>query len=422
MSAKVIFILLWPLIFLGSVSCSHFSKVSNQTQHYIANQDYDKAIEVLKPLAEKESDDQLVYLLDYATVLHLAGKYDESIRAFLKADDIAAIKDYHSLSRVAGSILLNEGMVQYKGDDFEKVFIHVYLALNFLMKSDLNGALVEARRTNEILQKYRDEAKKDYDQNALAFYLSGLIWEADKKWDDAYIAYKDALNRDPTNKTFQIDVYRLSKFANRQDETRVLFEKLGVNLESVRKLEAKNSVSKNDSELIVIYQNGRGPIKKPHPSFPRIPKLYPYPATANSARVQVIGESFLNPVVRETKSIYSVTDVAIKTLDDQYAALIAKRAAGIAAKYTVAKQIGKKDDILGAIAWVGMNIADQADLRQWSTLPADIQVTRIKLPPGNYSVSIEALDYQGSPLSMKMSSKEVEVKPRQKTFLTWRAF
>src|SRR5690606_34903386 len=126
------------------------------------------------------------------------------------------------------------------------------------------------------LQKFRDEAKKDYDQNTLAFYLSGLIWEADRKWDDAYIAYKDALNRDPTNKVFQVEVFRLSQFANRQQETKALFKKLGVGLEAVQKLEKQNPISKDDSELIFIYQNGKGPIKKPHPSFPRIPKLYMY--------------------------------------------------------------------------------------------------------------------------------------------------
>lgn len=413
MKAKVLFILLWPVLFVGSVGCSHFSKISNQTHHYIVSQEYEKAIEVLRPLADKEGDDHLVYLLDLATVLHLAGKYDESIKTFLRADDIAAVKDYHSLTRLAGSILLNEGMVQYKGDDFEKVFIHVFLALNFLMKSDLDGALVEARRTNEILQKFRDEAKKDYDQNALAFYLSGLIWEADKKWDDAYISYKDALTRDPTNKIFQKDVYRLSQFADRQDETRVLFKKLNISTENAQKLAKENPIAKGDSELIFILQNGRGPVKKPHPSFPRIPKLYPSDTSAKSMQVEISGQSFPTGVTRETQTIFSVTEVSIKTLDDQYATLIAKRAAGIAAKYAVAKEVGKKDDLLGAIAWIGMNLADQADLRQWSTLPGDFQVVRIPLPPGKYMVSVKSDD---------TPPREIQIRANRKTFLTWRAF
>lgn len=404
------------------MGCSHFSETSSKANYYLRSGEYEKAIEVLKPLAETEDKDQLVYLLDYGTALHLAGNYDESIKVFLKADDIAAIQDYHSITKISASILLNEGMVQYKGDDFEKVFIHVYLALNFLMKNDLDGALVETRRTNEILQKFRDEAKKNYDQNALAFYLSGIIWEADKKWDDAYISYKDALNQDPRNKTYQNDFYRLSKMASRDEEASFVFKKHGINANDVAKRATDNSIGKNDSELIFIYQQGPGPIKKPNPSFVRVPKLYSQPSESTSARVFVKG---LNNSVKEngdSKEIYDVSEVAIKTLDDQYAGLIAKRAAGIAAKYTAAKQIGKKNDLLGAVAWVGLNLADQADLRQWSTLPGSFQVARIKLPPGEYEVSAESLGYKGASLNERMPAKKVLIKGKQKTFITWRSY
>lgn len=411
--------LLWSFLFLGLVGCSHFAKTSSQANHYLRNGEYEKAIEVLKPLAEEEGNDQLVYLLDYGMALHLAGQYDESIKVLLKADDIAAIKDYHSISKVAGSILLNEGMVQYKGDDFEKVFIHVYLALNFLMKKDLDGALVETRRTNEILQKYRDEAKKKYDQNAFAFYLAGIIWEADKKWDDAYIAYKDALNQQPKNKVFQKDVYRLSKMASRDEETNFLFKKLGINTAEVAKMNA-DSVGKSDSELVFIYQQGNGAIKRPHPNFPRIPKLYPQPAQGVAVKVEVRNSNTVKEA--NSKEIYDLSEVAIQTLDDQYAGLVAKRAAGIAAKYAVANQVGKKNELLGAIAWIGMNVADQADLRQWSTLPGTFQIARIKLPPGEYELTAESLDYKGSPLSEKLSSQKIQIKPKQKTFFTWRSY
>jgi hypothetical protein len=425
--------LLWFFSILLLASCSHFAKTSSQANYYLKAREYDKALELQKPLAEKDSDDQLVYLLDYGTALHLAGKYDESIKVFLEADDIAAIKDYHSLSRIAGSILLNEGMVQYKGDDFEKVFIHVYLALDFLMKHDLDGALVETRRTNEILQKYRDEAKKNYDQNAFAFYLSGIIWEADRKWDDAYISYKDALTQDPKNKIFQKDFYRLSKMASRQEEAKFIFKKYGINAAEVAKLADENPIGKNDSELIFIYQQGEGPIKKPNPNFPRIPKLYPQASEAVSAKIavkiEVAGQApspqhdsqyALKSV--ETKEVYNVSDVAIKTLDDQYAALIAKRAAGIATKYVAAKEISKKNELLGTVAWIGMNLVDQADLRQWSNLPGAFQVARIKLQPGEYEVSAESLDYRGNPLSEKMSPQKIQIKSKQKTFITWRTY
>lgn len=415
-------ILLWSFFSLFLASCSHFNKTSTKANGYLRAGEYDKALEVLKPLAEKDSDDQLVYLLDYGTALHLAGKYDESIKTFLLADDIAAIKDYHSISKVAASILLNEGMVQYKGDDFEKVFIHVYLALNFLMKDNLDGALVETRRTNEILQKFRDEAKKKYDQNDFAFYLSGIIWEADRKWDDAYISYKDAFSQEPKNKVYQEDVYRLSRMASRVDELNFLFKKNGINTADVAKRVGDKSIGKGDSELVFIFQQGPGPIKKPHPNFPRIPKLYSQMSESSAAKITIKGLSSSMSTDSTSKEIYNVSDVAVKTLDDQYAGLIAKRAAGIAAKYAAANEVSKKNELLGAITWIGLNLADQADLRQWSTLPGAFQVARIKLPPGEYEVSAQSVDHSGRLLAEKMETKKIRIKAQQKTFITWRSY
>src|SRR6187402_139157 len=102
----------------------------------------------IKDKAFKDGDDQVVYLLEYGTAQQIARNYEESNRAFLQAEDLTEVKDYHSVSRVTGSLLLNEGMVQYKGDDFEKVFINNMLAINYLMLGQLDEAQVETRKVN----------------------------------------------------------------------------------------------------------------------------------------------------------------------------------------------------------------------------------------------------------------------------------
>ena len=55
--------------------------------------------------------------------------YKKSNEVFLKADKLSEQIDYQSVSRVAGATLLNEEMVQYKGDTFEKLFINASAAL-----------------------------------------------------------------------------------------------------------------------------------------------------------------------------------------------------------------------------------------------------------------------------------------------------
>ncbi len=408
-STKAKFVVLWLITFTVT-ACSTFSKHSSEANRYLQQGDYPKALEVLKPLAEQESDDQLVYLLDYGMALHLAGQYKESNRIFLKADDIAAIKDYHSISRIAGSILLNEGMVQYKGDDFEKVFIHVYLALNYLMLNELDEALVEARRVNTILTKFRDEAKRPYTQNGLATYLSGAMWEADHKWDDAYISYKQSFKFLGDKKILEKDLIRSAKLAQRLDDLEDWIKKF-------KKTKAEILPTPQQGEIVFIYQQGRGPIKQPNPQFDRIPKLYPQVSLAQKAKIFVDGKD-----VGTTEEIYSVTNVAIKTLDDQYAGLIAKRAAGIAAKYVVADQISKKNETLGALAWIGMNLMDQADLRQWSNLPNGFQIIRIPVNPGEHDVAAKSLNANGVVLNEELKPTKIKVRAGQKAFITWRTF
>ena len=93
-------------------------------------------------------------------------------------------------------------MIPYKGDDFEKVMINAMLAINFLSLGDMEGALVETRRLNEKLEHYRIDGKKPYKQSELALYLSAMIWEADGKWDDAYIDFVKAYKVNPGSRLY----------------------------------------------------------------------------------------------------------------------------------------------------------------------------------------------------------------------------
>ena len=173
--------------------------------------------EALKTKAYTDGDDQGVYLLEYGTAQQLAKNYEESNRALLKAEELTDVKDYFSLSREAGSILLNEGLVQYKGEDYEKVLINAMLAINYLALNNREDALVETRKVNDKLYKYKFEAKRDYEQNPYAFYLSAMIWEANRHWDDAYIDYKHTYDLDPSIPYLRADLMRLAKLSRRND-------------------------------------------------------------------------------------------------------------------------------------------------------------------------------------------------------------
>lgn len=404
-------------ISLFSVSCATYQNKVSDARLDLQRGDFENAISKLKSLAETENGDQLVYLLDYATAEQLAGHFKESADLFLKADKLSEMEDYHSVSRITGAALLSEEMVQYKGDTFERTFINAFLAMNFLQMGKLDDALVEARRINEKYLKLRGEEKKSYELNPFSKYLSALLWEADQKWDDAYIAYNETYKIDPNIPALKEDLLRASKRAQRESE----YKKWKEQFAEVQ----ENPLwgNRKAGELIVIYLQGWGPRKQPSYTDPKFPMLVPVYSETTSLRMTL--ESPLDPkfsaAVVNSKLAYDVGQAAIETLKDDYGALVARRVAAMVAKEVAADQIRQKDKVLGAIAWIAMHASDRADLRQWSTLPSTIQIIRKPLLPGTYDLGLQGLSASGVETTDQLPKHSIEIKSGQKKFVIYRS-
>lgn len=369
----------------------------------------DQAAGKLKELADRKDGDQLVYLLDYATALQAAGRYKESSTAFLRADRLAETLDYHSVSRVAGSLLTSEEMKQYKGDTFERIFINAQLALNELELGRLDEALVEARRINEKFLKLRAEEKKNFELNPFAKYLSATAWEADRKFDDAYIDYAEAYKIDPSMGGLREDLIRTAKLARRDDA----YKKWKKEFPDV--VEKPEWYDKSMGELVVVVQHGWGPRKVFSSADIRWPELRTVDSRTTRARAAIGGQ------VVADRQVYDVEGAARRTLEDDRLALFARRVGGMVAKDLAAQELRKKNELLGMVAFIAMHASDRADLRQWSTLPRTVSFIRVRLKPGSYPLKLEGLDDGGQPTG-EAGERTVEIKAGRKKFVLWRTF
>lgn len=392
--------------------CATYQGKVATARNALVERNYDKALADFQALANEQNGDQLVFLLDYATALQVAGQYKESNKYFLKADKLAEQLDYQSISRQAGSLLLSEEMNQYKGDTFEKIFINAYMAMNYLEVGEFDDALVEARRINEKFIKYRSEEKKAYELNSFSKYLSAVIWESTKNYDDAYIAYNEAYKIDSSISNIQKDLIRSAKLSRRMDTYQDLKKKFP---------DVKDDTSwydKTKGELIVIYQQGWGPRKfEPYYNDFHLPDLAPVRSLTRFASLKIEGiDSTFNSGL-----IYDVQSAAIQTLKDDLAPLLAKRIAARAAKIAAAKELKKNNEALGTLSLLAMTIADRADLRQWSMLPESIQIIRVPLEAGKYKFSIRGLSEHLQPTVEGLESQEIEIKKGQKKFVVWRS-
>lgn len=379
-------------------SCATYQNKVSPAKTALNQNECETALKLLEPLALKESDDQLAFLLEYASALQTCEQYKKSTEFFQKADKLSEQIDYTSITRSATSTFISEGLSIYKGDTFEKFFINIANALNYLALNELDDATVEIRRLNQKYSALKNEDKKNFELNSFAKYLSGLIWEAQKEFDDACISYQDSYKLDSSYKLVEIDMLKACWKAKRYDEFDRLAKKTSLTADALKEIKSKNS---SDSELIIIIQNGWGPQKQPRPNDHRFPYLVRTPSNVEKFKFYLSG---MTPLKDATSSVvYNVDQVAIKTLNDDYGRLVAKRVAAEAGRLVLLNQVGRQgsrdQDLLALAGFIALSASDRADLRQWSFLPKNIQTLRIPLSSGTYSAHLDPIDNFGQPLA-----------------------
>jgi len=422
---KKLFVCIAVPIFLSG--CATYQGKVEAARKELESRQYENAIDILKPLAEKTSDDQLIYLFDYATALQVAGRYQESNEVLLLADKLVDQKDYVSISRLAGSMLLSEEMQHYRGEDYEKLLINVMAAVNYTLLGQRESAMVEVRRLNEKMEAYRQARNRQFQQNTIVSYLSALLWESDKNWDSAYIDFERTYKSNPNIPYLKEDLLRAALRAQREDSVQKWRKTFSVQ----PKPEWNN---RNLGDVVLIYQQGWGPRKAERPRVavgvgsgfisPGFPELRPVSAYTQKARLEVYPINGRDKPIKleTTQLIYNLQAEAIKNLEEAYAPLIAKRIAAYIARAQIANQLNKKNEGLGTLLNLVAQVADRADLRQWSTLPATFQVAKVTLPPGRYKVRTTGLSDGGADSGEMADEREVEVLPGKKTFIGWRSF
>jgi len=377
------------VLFLGAglSSCAGYTRSTKAGLDAFAHRDFESAEKVYAK-ADEEGVDQLVYLFDRGTVRYSAGQYEQSIKDFKRANDLSEIKDYTSLATELATVVTNDRITHYNGEEFEHVLISVYLALNFAALGKEEEAIVACRQVNRKLELLREEGKRHYSLNAFAQYLAGLMFEREGNWNNAYIDYKKTAELAPDFSRIRRDIVRGALKTDNGSELFKWKKTLGVTEEEVQ--EARKEL-KSSGSVVLLYQNGFAPEKVSSPSWYEIPEYQSRYNRHRAARLFLDGKE-----VGRTELMYNVEAVAKQNLKEKYAGIIAKRVAGVVAREVIGNQLDKQAEGLGTIVKIAMYAASQPDLRSWLTLPKEFQVTRVQMPPGKYRASIRLESASGA--------------------------
>ena len=401
--------LLILLICVWVSACASGNLFSRLDTH-LASGDCPKAIALIDESGDTYgSNQELLYLLDAAMVHMQCGNLESAQAHFRSAEALAERLWTESITRNALSLVTNDTIIAYAGEDFERVMIHLMSAIGFLQADQPDEALVEARRLDSLLALYNDkyDKKNVYKEDAFARYLSGILHEADDAWDDAFIDYSRAVEvyRDDYRnygigppKMLMADLVRAASVVGRlQDiDGLVPVDRIDEWLQS--------EMPPDQGKLILITFTGYAPQKVqdmvvvPGPygpigmAFPRMEVTMP---RCGNGRLRLYGEHHL--FESDLVLVEDINRIAVKNLEDRKGRILAKAIARAVAKQAAIHGIARSRDnrndqrtIEAIVNLANILILERADTRSWRTLPGRIYMTRMYVPADTYQVALEA--------------------------------
>ena len=140
---------------------------SNNTQQYMKAIEQNKPLDVNSLYKDEIQDGarnlELV-LMEKGRIAQLEGEYNVSMSSFKDEIDILRQREIYDdtlpeAKITAGSVLVNDNTLDYRARLFEIEMIYLYQSYNYLGEGSLDGALVEIRRADFIMNE-AEKARK----------------------------------------------------------------------------------------------------------------------------------------------------------------------------------------------------------------------------------------------------------------------
>ncbi len=404
---------------------------------------------------DSRSSRQFLFFVNNGLVLSMMGRYKDSNEYFEKAFLFG--EDYRkNYLYEAASYLANPTITPYRGEDHEHLMLLYYKALNFLKMGDTEAALVECRRLNIRLQQLSDryQSENKYQRDAFVHNLMGIIYEVDRDYNNAFIAYRNAIEiyEDDYQRLFSMsapeqlkeDLLRTAWLSGMTEEFAQFKEKFNMPDYQYAPTEG--------GELVFFWHNGLSPVKgewglnfvvnrrddwvyfynpEMNLSFPFRLDGYSDQDKQGLSNLEVFRVVFpryiARPVYYQGASISvngsdhplhlmeDINKIAFKGLEQRMNLEFAKALIRVAIKKATEYEVRKEDKNLGSLLGVINAITEKADTRNWQILPHSIYYTRVRLPVGQNQVALQ-LSGPGSPAKHDFT---YQIKPGQILFHTF---
>lgn len=451
----------WLLVaVLPLCSCVGPTDVNREMLAFVQVYDHEGALAVLEEARDDFGEKNAVlYHLERGMLHHYAGSFRESNASFEVAKRLAELHYTKSITAEASTFLANDNTRPYYGENFERALIHVFSAINYQALGVIEEALVEIRQLNFFLRQLEvvDGQTNGYRDDAFGHYLAAIFFEEDGDLDEAWVAYKLALDAYAEYG----DALGVGSPPSLRRDARRLTARLApwAEDEFTERFGPQLLLPPNDraGRVVVLHYNGRAPVKID--TFIDIAVINGWPyvnkievegdAERHVARASQIATSLLaDDVVRvafpayrsvprridhvdvrpagwgrtlQAELVENVGAIAQRDLADRIHRVRGKAIARAVVKYALgrlaeeaARDAGGGDygDLAGALVSVTSALArtasEVADKRAWFTVPDQIWMCQLDLDEGDHALLLTYRDAQGGVVREQEVSVVVE--------------
>ena len=377
MTVPRVHLLVTMLILLLVGGCTS-SRLKEARSAFLKDGNAETAVEILEKEGDGDGLSKLLFHMEKGLLLHQAGRFGESITELRKASDLMKLQDYLSISQQAASVVINDWMTEYKGEYCERLWVHTYLMINYLLVHQYEGALVEAKQALKVFDAYPEALKQAF----FSMALIGYCYEIMNEFNDAFIVYKRLAGMMPDASPICPLLRRMGRLSGIGDLPDCAMAKGE---------EGNNGRSSrwNRGELILFVGAGMAPVKVPGNILlpPGIRFSFPRYESRSSAGLEITIDRGKLPIQATTVST-DVMQVARTSLGERAKRIYVKEAARVAAKEVIIHQVRQEDALAGWLTRMAMIAVEEPDTRSWHTLPAENSFLRIPLDPDTYQLTV----------------------------------
>ncbi|MEI8633888.1 hypothetical protein P4S72_20990 [Vibrio sp. PP-XX7] len=406
---------------------SDYATQNNELHQALAQGDYKQAAKTLPDPKRRDILGHLekgrVYMLNHE-LQQSQSALEKGVQAVQQQQELATISVSREVTN-AGSLMTNDNLNDYVPADYELGYLHLYLALTYVYKNQLEDALVELRLANQVQEKAKKSREKELEneqselkkqgvqpnigsilahcpdageglksvQNGYLFYLSALLYETSGDLNDAYVDYRRALAVAPDNLGVIHGTLRCAQKLGMHDDLVLLRQRYG----------KVPVLPDHHGRVLLLQEQGVvDPMKGWQLSLPifdsqtSLGNIYslalPYYQAYHSQKVLPVR---LDDHVVNGDLLSDTNLMARTNLRERMTTMVIRQLLRLVVKNSIREGVSKNNkDIVNLVINVWNMATEQPDTRSWLTLPASVFSSTVVVPAGPQTLVVGEQTYK----------------------------